>query len=335
MSSEDYLKTITLTPEYLAQISPLVDLPANVTTAAAVRQAIYQAIANKVGERNLKEVDISLELVRDILKVRVYAVVDTIQQQIDELSAAITALQQNLGTVQSNYNTVVSRLDGIDTALTGLTIGEEVQAYSAILQQLSGLTLAANRLLGTSGTGQITQYARGYSRIEHRLAPGNIGGNPTGTVSTWVTVPLNTIARQSGALSGSAIALVGNGISLPAGTYRARGRAYGCGVVRFQSRLRDVTNGNTLSIGESVGSSNDSFVNDATYGTLTLSQVSNVDDEFTLSATATIELQAIYKKYHQFSASLGVNVFGSGASQIAAASGTDEKYSSLILERVG
>jgi hypothetical protein len=69
-------------------------------------------------------------------------------------------------------------------------------------------------------------------------------------------------------------------------------------------------------------------------GGLTLSQHSIVSGEVTLTANTEIELQAIFTHLHQFSATWGVNVFGSGGTQVPTTEGTTEQYSSLILERI-
>lgn len=344
------LDQINLTPEYLKHLIPYIDLPIT-ESEAAIRLAIQRAIVATMGEASVKDVAISLELVRDVLKIQVHIMVDTLQQQIDTLSQTITDLQGDLNSLQLLLGTTRTDLTGLQTSLgqvtsqvntldadldatvAGLTVGQEIQGYSAILQAIAGLTLKANHLLGVNGAGAIEQFARGYARIEHRTAPASLGGNPTATAGTWATVPLNQITRQTAALG--AIAMSNNAVILPAGTYQFRGRAYGCGVVRFQSRLRDITNGVTLSVGESHGGARDTFATDATFGALTLTQISVVEDEITLAAQTLIELQAVYRQYHASSATLGVNVFGAGASQIAAVQGTDEKYSSLVINRVG
>lgn len=346
------LDQIDFTPEYLKALAPFIDLPITMSKAA-IKLAISRAIAARVGEVNVADLNISIELIRDVLKIQVHVMVDTLQQQIDTLTQSLAdlegdlnALQLLLGStrtdltsLQIGVNQLGSQLNTLDTdfdnAIAGLTIGQEVQAYSAILQAIAGLTLKANHLLGINALGNIEQFARGYARLEHRAAPGSLGGNPTGTAGTWVTVPLNQVTRQTGILSAIAFNAGTNAIVLPAGTYRFRGRAYGCGVVRFQSRLRDVTNNQTIAVGESHGGAKDTFATDATFGALTLTQVSIVEDEFTFAGQTNVELQAVYKQYHASAATLGVNVFGAGASQIAVVQGTDEKFSSLVIDRIG
>jgi len=154
------------------------------------------------------------------------------------------------------------------------------------------------------------------------------GGNPD-FVKQWTPIPINKILRKSGYLNPDGVAfLSGNRIRIPAGSYKIIGRVFGCGVIRFQSAIS--INNTIVAVGESIGSSKNAF----TAG-LTLCQVSEVSTEVDLSVEGMIALEGIYSHLHEFSASLGVAVFGSDANlQVPILPGAEEIYSSITINRV-
>lgn len=71
-------------------------------------------------------------------------------EQFLSLASRTAYLKAQLEGIQIQVQSLLTTLDG-------LTIGQEVQAHSAALDGLAALILQNNQLLGTSGTGNITQ----------------------------------------------------------------------------------------------------------------------------------------------------------------------------------
>ena len=231
--------------------------------------------------------------------------------------------------------------DGHDAAIANLnTAIQGKQNLNGVLTLLSALSsqldgngkLPPNQILATDANGDfelIDKSVDGFARVIHQKAVANVAGG-LGAQSDWTVVPLNTIVRNIGNI----ITLSNSTVTIQPGEYLIEGRAFCCGVIRAQSRLRDITNGVTLVQGESVGSTQDTFTAGA--GALTLTQASTFCDRLTFNAVTDLRMDLIITHEHQYSASLGVNVFGTNPSlQIPTAQGLNENYSSLVFERVG
>ena len=338
------LVDIDFTDAIAPSLQQFVDIPVteNRVSVSQIKGAIAIAIAATIGAKNIIELDVALQIVGTKIKVGVKLVADEIQMQIDQLNAEVLALQGNVTTLQGNIATLqgdISTLQGdigtLQSDIAGLTIGGEVQAWSATLDAIAALVLQPDQLISTNGTGAIAltpKKVEGFAKIEHQLNASLFGGTPLGTKGTWITVPLNQVTTASGHLG--SITLSAGRITVPAGTYIIEGRAFGCGVVRFKSRIYNVTSGQELIKGESTGASHDTFVNDATYGSLSLSQVSVVKGRITLAVSSQLELQTICKDFHAFDASLGVKIWGAGIAEITVQAASKENYSSLTLQKV-
>lgn len=331
------LEGVDFTSAIAAELQKFIDVPTteNVTSNPQIKAAIADAIASKIGAKNIIELDLDLLLIGTKLSIGARLVANEIQIQIDQLNAEVEALQNSVTTLQTDLATAQGNMSNLQAAIDGLTIGQDVQAWSATLDAIAALTLQPDQLLGTNGSGAIAltpKKVEGYAKIEHRINASSAGGTPIGAKETWITVPLNQVSTASGYL---AFVTISTGrITVPQGTYLVEGRVFGCGVVRFKSRLYNVTGSLELIKGESMGATHDTFVNDATYGSMSLSQVSVLKDRITLNQQSDIELQIICTDYHTYESSLGVKVWGSGAAEIAVQANSTENYSSLILEKV-
>ncbi|NEP10636.1 MAG: hypothetical protein F6K14_10560 [Symploca sp. SIO2C1] len=222
----------------------------------------------------------------------------------------------------------------LNTALNGKQdLNKVLTLLGAIASQLDDNgKLPPDKVLATDANGNfelIDKPVDGFARIIHSLPVGNIAGG-LGAENTWTVVPLNTIVRNIGNI----ITLANSTVTIQPGEYLVEGKAFCCGVIRAQSRLRDITNGVTLVQGDSIGSTQDTFTAGA--GTLTLTQVSTFCDRLTFNAQTDMRMDLIITHEHQYSASLGVNVFGTnGSLQVPTAQGLNENYSSLVFERIG
>ena len=161
-------------------------------------------------------------------------------------------LRQAINNLTTSIASVNQQITAINTALNGLTIGEEVQGFSAQLQTLSGLanvtnlshlanlTLAANRLLSvnTAGNNLAAIDKLQWIILSDVKASGVHGG--TATQGAWNRRTLNTIF-QSPTANVAALDTVNNTFTLPAGTYIVVIRAPAGSIDWHQVRLRNNT----------------------------------------------------------------------------------------------
>ena len=242
--------------------------------------------------------------------------VTALQTDVSTNQTDITALQTDVSTNQTDILTLDSRLDTAEASQ--ITANDAIAALEGRVTTLETNVTALEAF--RDNQGMLVAY--------HTENVGTNGGSPIGGIDTWAIVPINTITESSGSLTGLTVDQIANEITVPPGTYKIRAEVYGCGVKRFQSGI--IANDTIIAKGQSVGSSADAFA----VG-LTLSQVSVVETRKTFTVATRIRLSGIYAYYHQFGASLGVAVYGTGDAQINPAQGTEERYSSLVIERVG
>ena len=241
---------------------------------------------------------------------------EELTQRVIVLESSVTALQTDVSTNQTDILTLDSRLDTAEASQ--ITANDAIAALEGRVTTLETNVTALEAF--RDNQGMLVAY--------HTENVGTNGGSPIGGIDTWAIVPINTITESSGSLTGLTVDQIANEITVPPGTYKIRAEVYGCGVKRFQSGI--IANDTIIAKGQSVGSSADAFA----VG-LTLSQVSVVETRKTFTVATRIRLSGIYAYYHQFGASLGVAVYGTGDAQINPAQGTEERYSSLVIERVG
>jgi hypothetical protein len=114
-----------------------------------------------------------------------------------------------------------------------------------------------------------------YAKCSYAVASGTNGGNTVAT--TWTTLPINIKDNDANGIA----ALASNQITPAAGTYRCVGRCvFANANVRAKLRLRNVTGGATLLVGDTVGGGPNGFSVEAF-----------VSGEFTVAAGQALELQ--------------------------------------------
>lgn len=144
-------------------------------------------------------------------------------------------------------------------------------------------------------------YARRLDVAIYRYQVASGSGSSSITNGSWQTVPLNTEVVDTANLG----TLSSNQVSLVAGTYLFSGRVFSGASTQAKSRLRNITAGSTLWVGES--------------DTLGI-RASYTEGYFTIGSTTTIELQTYLAA-------------GSGTTG-AQSTGEIEVYSSLMFTRI-
>ena len=235
--------------------------------------------------------------------------VTDLQANVGTNQTDITALQADVGTNQTDILTLDSRLDTAEA--------NQVTANNAIAA-LEGRVTALETF--RDNQGMLVAY--------HATSPGTNAGNPIGSVNTWAIVPINSIAESSGSLTGSTVDQIANEITVPPGKYKITAKVYGCGVKRFQGGI--IANDTIIALGQSVAAPENIVASG-----YTMSQTSEIYAARTFTVSTRIRLTGIYAHYHTSGVSLGVAVFGSPPNQVSLAQGTEERYSSLVIERVG
>ena len=235
--------------------------------------------------------------------------VTDLQANVGTNQTDITALQADVGTNQTDILTLDSRLDTAEA--------NQVTTNNAIAA-LEGRVTALETF--RDNQGMLVAY--------HATSPGTNAGNPIGSVNTWAIVPINSIAESSGSLTGSTVDQIANEITVPPGEYKITAKVYGCGVKRFQGGI--IANDTIIALGQSVAAPENIVASG-----YTMSQTSEIYAARTFTVSTRIRLTGIYAHYHTSGVSLGVAVFGSPPNQVSLAQGTEERYSSLVIERVG
>lgn len=158
----------------------------------------------------------------------------------------LLALASRTAYLKQQLDNIASQITSINTALAGLTIGEEVQAFDTSLQAISDFVLVANRFFGTDGSAAITQRvipAIAVAVLQDNKA--SFGG--TGNNTNWLTRDLNTIETIGAAFC----TLSANAFTLTAGSYLLIARVPATMVDKHQSRLFNVTDNVVAKVGSS------------------------------------------------------------------------------------
>lgn len=163
---------------------------------------------------------------------------------------ALDNIQNNLSVNDQNATIQLNRIAPITQLIDQLTIGQEIQGYSDLLNRIAAATRLASRILGTDASGNVVWRAAGSvgsgvllrsALLVRRLAD-NAGGGGVAALQTWnptaLSISFNTIG----------LSYANNQISVPAGEYIVFGFVAGCSN-GFQCRLRNVSNNSTLAFG--------------------------------------------------------------------------------------
>lgn len=200
-------------------------------------------------------------------------------------------IQGNLSTNDQNAQIQLDRIPGITSLIESLTIGEEIQGFSDLLNRIAGATRLADRILGTDASGNVTWRQQGSvgsgvlmraALLVRRLTDTAGGGNPP--VGSWNPIPLIASFNNISGLN-----ISGNQIICPAGEYAFMGFSVGCNS-GFQVRLRNITANNNTALATYAKATTSGAV-----ATEPINFISRVRGANLLNSTSNLELQGWYE----------------------------------------
>lgn len=231
-------------------------------------------------------------------------------------------IQSNLTTNDQNAQIQLDRIPGITSLINSLTIGEEIQGFSDLLNRIAGATRLADRILGTDASGNVTWRQQGSvgsgvllraALLVRRLTDTAGGGNPA--VVSWQPIPLIVGFNNISGLSVS-----GNQIICPAGEYAFMGFSVGCSS-GFQARLRNITAGNNTALATYAKATTSGAI-----ATEPINFISRLRGANLLNSTSNLELQGWYES----AAPVATNTQGASAN----ISGYAPQQSALLILRI-
>lgn len=210
----------------------------------------------------------------------------------DVQANAINARNLNLDVV----NPLAGLVQETDGSLS-VCVKETIEIDSGCLRVLPGSLTSTDM---ASGSG----FLNGWAKIEDVKADGVEGG--ASVASTWTTRVLTTLTNPDSIVT----SLASNQFVLPAGTYHVKWSSPGYGIRGHQTRLRNITDIATESLGSSEKSDNSDPTTCRSFGV----------DKFTIAGAKTFEIQ------HWAESLKATDGFGKAAS-----SGEGEVYTQVEL----
>jgi hypothetical protein len=258
---------------------------------------------------------------------------NTLQQQVDNAIAAnnssgtaLDSIQNNLATNDQNAQIQLNRISPITALIDSLTIGEEIQGYSDLLNRIAGASRLASRILGTDASGNVVWRTQGSvgsgvllrAAIFSRRLTDSAAGGSVAALQTWNTIALDPPSFNS-------IGLTWNNTSkqatLPAGEYVCFGFSVGSSN-SFKCRLRNINSNTVLAFGTPAKGTTSTSVS----GAEPLNFISRLQGAFFISSSVSVDFQS------WFDSAGGVAGNTQGASSNLA--GYTPQQSALVLLRV-
>ena len=165
----------------------LVDSIKNISNARAVLDAQITSLQNRMNTAapNFQ----TLVNNANLLQSQVNGAIATNESNDD----ALDSVQNNLSVNNQNATIQANRITPLTTLIDALTIGEEIQGYSDMLNRIASLTRISSRILGTDGNGNIVWKTQGsvgsgvllkMALLSRRLTDTGSGGAAV-SLRTW------------------------------------------------------------------------------------------------------------------------------------------------------
>jgi hypothetical protein len=257
-----------LTPSPSPQYQPLPMFERGQPSTAALYNLIAQKALDSV-EAN-RAIRTALESQLTSLESRVAAATpnftalindaNTLQQQVGNAIAAnnssntaLDSIQNNLSTNDQNAQIQLDRINPITALIDSLTIGEEIQGYSDLLNRIAGASRLASRILGTDASGNVVWRAQGSvgsgvllrAAIFSRRLTDSAAGGSVAALQSWNPIALDPPTFNN-------IGLTWNNTNkqatLPGGEYVCFGFSVGSSN-GFKCRLRNINSNTVLAFG--------------------------------------------------------------------------------------
>lgn len=298
---------MVLTPSPSPQYQPLPMFERGQQSTAALYNLIAQKALDSV-EAN-RAIRIALESQLASLEARVAAATpnftalindaNTLQQQVDNAIAAnnssgtaLDSIQNNLATNDQNAQIQLNRISPITALIDSLTIGEEIQGYSDLLNRIAGASRLASRILGTDASGNVVWRAQGSvgsgvllrAAIFSRRLTDSAAGGTVAALQSWNTIALDPPTFNNIGLSWNNTT---KQATLPAGEYVCFGFSVGSSN-GLKCRLRNTNNNTVLAFGTPAKGT----VSASISGVEPLNFISRLQGAFFISNSVNVDFQS-------------------------------------------
>lgn len=256
-----------LTPSASPQIQPLPMFALGQPSAATLYNTIAQKALDTAEAIRLRRVALESQVTSLESQIAIaspqfaslLANANTLNNQVigsisanNSSNTALDSIQNNLSVNNQNADIQIARISPLTALINSLTIGEEIQGYSDLLNRIAGATRLASRILGTDASGNVLWRETGsvgsgvllkIAMLVNRLTnTGNGGVAPS--LQTWNPISLSLGLNTLGASYNNTT----KQITVPGGEYMFFGFTTGCSN-GFQSRLRNASNSSAIALG--------------------------------------------------------------------------------------
>lgn len=240
--------------------------------------------------------------------------------------AALNSVQSNLTINNQNATLQASRISPLTALIDSLTIGEEIQGYSDMLNRIATLTRISSRILGTDSNGNVVWKTQGsvgsgvllkLALLSRRLTDTGNGG-AAASLQAWNPVLLGVPTFNN-------VGIIFNDTSkefnVPAGEYMAFGFVTGSSN-GLKCRLRNVGSNATLITGTPAKGT----VSSAVVGSEPVNFISRLMGTF----YSNTQITAIFESYFDSAATVAANTRGASSNL----SGYTPQQAALALIRI-
>lgn len=239
---------------------------------------------------------------------------------------ALNGIQDNLTVNNQNADIQLSRISPITALIDSLTIGQEIQGYSDLLNRIAAASRLASRILGTDASGNVLWRSAGSvgsgvllraALLVRRLTDTGAGGAAP-ALQNWNSIDLSLGLNTLGASYNAGTKQV----TVPGGEYMIFGFSTGS-TNGLQCRLRNASNNTVIALGNSAKGTITTAVSATTEP---LNFLTRIQGAALVNSTSQLEFQSWYDG----SANTAVNTQGASAAITA----YTPQQSAIVLLRV-